>query len=212
MWLRPPQIEIAETQTRLFRCIDLVFDWKWRRLGVIQNVQLRSVHFDFAGGQLRIGFLPLHNVAFDCDHEFAARLFCFAVSFGLRLFIEDHLDNSGAVAHIEKQQIAEVAAARDPAENDGGFTCVGCAKRSAVVCALQITEKVQHGVVPFRNANQKIRPEARPLRIHSRSPLTFTLVKNSNSSGSVNFRWVPSAKVFSVQEPSETSLSPRMRA
>jgi hypothetical protein len=71
------------------------------------------------------------------------------VSFGLRLFIEDHLDNSAAVAHIEKQQVAEVSAARYPAENDGGFACVGCAKRSAIMCAPQVTEKIQHDVIPF---------------------------------------------------------------
>jgi predicted dithiol-disulfide oxidoreductase (DUF899 family) len=54
---------------------------------------------------------------------------------GLCFLVEDHLDDTGAVAHVEKEQIAEIAAARYPAENDGGLARVGCAKRSAIVGA-----------------------------------------------------------------------------
>ena len=56
--------------------------------------------------------------------------------FGLGLFVEDDLNNSGAIAHIEKEQIAKIAAARYPAKNDGRFARVGGAESSAVVCAL----------------------------------------------------------------------------
>jgi len=40
----------------------------------------------------------------------------------------------------------------------------------------------------------------------------FCFRKNSSKSGSVNFCCVPCANVFSVQEPSDTSLSPRISA
>ncbi len=82
-------------------------------------MQLRSVHLDFAGGQLGIGFLPLYDVAFDRNDEFAARVLGLGVRFGLRFLVEDYLHDSGAIAHIEEQQIAEVAAPRYPTENDG---------------------------------------------------------------------------------------------
>ncbi len=88
--------------------------------------------------------MPLDYIAFDADHKFAACLLGFGVRFGPRFLIENDLDDSGTIAHIEKQQIAKVAPPRHPAEDNGGLPCVGCAQRSAVVCAFQITEKVQH--------------------------------------------------------------------
>jgi hypothetical protein len=113
-------------------------------------VQPGGVQLHFASRQIRIGLLPLNDTAFHCDYEFAARLFAFRVRLGLGLFVEDDLDDSGAIAHVEKQEVAEIAAASNPAENDSGFPCVRATKRSAIVCALQITEKIQHDVVPFR--------------------------------------------------------------
>ncbi len=87
------------------------------------------------------------DLAFDGDDEFAARLLGFGVSFGLRLFVEDHLNDAGAVAHVEKEQIAEVAAAMDPAHDDGIAAFVGGTKGAAVVCALQVAEKIQQVVL-----------------------------------------------------------------
>jgi hypothetical protein len=62
---------------------------------------------------------------------------------GLRLLVEDHLDDAGAVAHVEKEQIAEVAAARDPAQYEGVAAFVFGAQFAAVVCALHISQKVE---------------------------------------------------------------------
>jgi len=73
---------------------------------------------DFSGGQFRIGFLALEDLAFHSDHEFAARLLGFGMRRRLRLLVEDHLDDAGPVAHVEEEQIAEVAAACDPAHHD----------------------------------------------------------------------------------------------
>jgi hypothetical protein len=77
------------------------------------------------------------------------------MSLGLRLLVEDDLDNTGAVAHVKEQQISEIAAPRHPAENDGGFASVGPAEGSAVMGALQTTEKVQHDVIPFRRKSKE---------------------------------------------------------
>ena len=101
-------------------------------------MQLRGDQFDFAGGEFGIRFLPLDDFAFDGDHKFAARLLGFGVRGGLRLFVEDDLDDAGAVANVEEEQIAEVAAAGDPAHDDGVAAFVGGAQCAAVVCALQI--------------------------------------------------------------------------
>ena len=112
-------------------------------------MQLSGNQLDFAGGEIRIGFLAFDHLAFDANDEFAAHVFGFAVSFGLRFLVEDDLNDSRAIAYVEEQQVAEVATAGDPAQDDGGFAGVGSAQRSTVVGTSQITEKVQHGLLPF---------------------------------------------------------------
>src|SRR3989441_13200064 len=40
--LGPPDVEVAVAQARLFAGRNLVFNDKWRRCGVVQNVELRG--------------------------------------------------------------------------------------------------------------------------------------------------------------------------
>ena len=63
----------------------------------------------------------------------------------LRLFVEDYLDDTAAIAHVEKEQIAKVAALRHPAHHNSLVSFVLRAELAAVVCALQVSQKVQHG-------------------------------------------------------------------
>ncbi len=79
--------------------------------------------------------MPLDYIAFDGDNEFAARLLGFGVGFRLRFFVEDDLHDAGAVAEVEEEEIAEVAAAMYPAHDDGVSAGVGGAERAAVVGA-----------------------------------------------------------------------------
>ena len=81
--------------------------------------------FDFASGQLGIWFLALYYFAFDRDYVFAADVFGFGVGFGLRFFVEDYLDYAGAVADVEEEHVAEVAAFGYPAQDHGVFAGVG---------------------------------------------------------------------------------------
>ena len=62
---------------------------------------------------------------------------CSALRVGFRLcfFVEDDLDDAGAVADVEEEEIAEVAAAGYPAQDDGVFAGVGGAQGAAVVGA-----------------------------------------------------------------------------
>ncbi len=103
---RPAQVEIPEAQSGFFRRVDFVFNRKRRRLGVVENMQLRRDQLDFTAGQFGIGFLALRDFAFHGDDEFAARLFRFGMRGGLRFLVEDYLDDAGAIAHIKKEQIA----------------------------------------------------------------------------------------------------------
>src|SRR6267143_3313407 len=116
-------------------------------------MQLRRHKLDFPGGQFWIGFLALEDLAFHCDDELAARLLGFGVRRGLRLFVEDHLDDAGAVAHIEKEQTTEVAAARHPTHHNCVAPFVFGAQFAAVVCALQITQKIQQVLLSSRSTD-----------------------------------------------------------
>src|SRR6266478_4344464 len=200
-------------------------------------MQFRRDQLDFPAGQFRIGFLALENLAFHRDHEFAARLLGFGVRRRLCLLVEDHLDDAGAVAHIEKEQIAEVAAARDPAHHNRVAPFVFGAQFAAEVCSLQVSQKVQQVIlswrvqnssVPFRKFAEKfaavtlvVAQLAAPV-LMTRNTVTghwlyqsysaFCLRKCSSRSGSVNFACEPSVSVFSVHKPSDTSLSPRISA
>ena len=68
----------------------------------------------------------------------------------MQLFIEDDLRDSGAVAQINKDQLAQVAAAMHPAHQDHVFIGVGCAQAAAVVGAFQVSESIEQDCVPFR--------------------------------------------------------------
>jgi hypothetical protein len=53
------------------------------------------------------------------------------------LLVEDDLGDAGAVADIEEDEVAVVAAAVDPAHEDDVLVCVGCAEVSAHVGAVE---------------------------------------------------------------------------
>src|SRR5260370_36937419 len=111
-------------------------------------MQLRGHQLDFPAGQFRIGFLALDDLPFHGDNEFAARLLRFGMRRRLRLFIENNLHDAGAITNIEKEQIAKVAPPRHPAHDVRVAAFVLRAQFAAVVCALQIPQKIQQ-VFPF---------------------------------------------------------------
>ncbi len=74
----------------------------------------------------------------------------------LGLFVEDDLHDAGAVAHVEEEQIAEVAAARDPAHDNGVAAFVLHAELSAVVSAFQVAEKIEQSASSPRDSNSQV--------------------------------------------------------
>ena len=112
---RAAQVEIAIAQARFFGGVGFVFDLKWRSLRVVENVKLGGDDFNFAAGEIGIRFLARDDFAFDGNDVFAADVFGFAVGFGLSFFVEDDLDDAGAVADVEEEEIAEIAALGYPA-------------------------------------------------------------------------------------------------
>ena len=59
------------------------------------------------------------------DDIFVAQLLGFVVSRGIEFAIDHNLRNSGAVAQVNKNDAAEVAAAVDPSHEHGFFAGIG---------------------------------------------------------------------------------------
>ena len=91
----------------------------------------------------RIRLLPAQHFPFDRDHKFRAQLFGLRVRLGMQLLIEDDLGDSGAVAQIDENQLAQIAAAMHPAHQHDVFIGVGCAQIAAVVGAFQVSEHIE---------------------------------------------------------------------
>ncbi len=81
---------------------------------MIQNAQLAGHHFDFAGGQIGIRFLAALHFSAHSDDKFRAQLFGLRLRGGILFLIENDLDESCAVAQVDKNQVAEIAAADAP--------------------------------------------------------------------------------------------------
>ena len=141
---RTPQIEIAVAQTRLFARGHFVFDQERRRLRIVQDVQPRGHHFHFARRNFGIRFLAANHAAFDRDHEFRAQVLGLRVRLRIQLLVEHNLRDSGAVAQIDKNQLAQVAPPMHPAHEDDVFIRIRRAQLPAVFCSLQISQRVKH--------------------------------------------------------------------
>ncbi len=66
------------------------------------------------------------------------------VAFGREFLVEHHLADAGAVAQIEEDQVAVVAAAVDPAHHDNVLAGVGGAQFAAAVGAFKRSQKIEH--------------------------------------------------------------------
>ena len=131
------QVEVAVGQAQVF-ISDLGIKRERRHVGFVEHFQLRRDEFDFARDELRIdGSLDARaNAAGDLDHVFAAQL---VREFGdLRIFLgaEDDLRDPFAVAQINENNAAVVAAGVNPARQGDGLADVFFAEDVAEVGAI----------------------------------------------------------------------------
>ena len=114
--LRAAQIHVAVLQARVLRDIDVLFHGERRRFGFVENPDLGGHHLHLAGGHIGIdGFLGAEgDDALDGDHVLGAHLFGALVNRGVHVLMEDGLRVTGAVAHIDEDHRAVIAAAVRP--------------------------------------------------------------------------------------------------
>ena len=62
----------------------------------------------------------------------------------MQLLVEDNLRDSGAIAQIDKNQLAQIASPVHPAHEDNVRIRVRRAQIAAVFCPLQISKSVKH--------------------------------------------------------------------
>jgi hypothetical protein len=127
------------------RCISgldgFVGGGKGRKTRVVEDEKLGGLDLDFAGGHFGIdgvGGAQAH-LADSGNDVLGANLFAFQVAVGGELLVEHDLDDAGAVTEIEKDEVAVVAAAIDPAHEDDLLTGVCGAEIATHVGAFEST-------------------------------------------------------------------------
>ena len=113
---RPAQVQVAILKTGVFVSFDIVADLERQRFGSVFHHQLADHDFDVAGIQARVFHARRaqpHRAAHR-QHKLAAHLFCCSISF-CRILRNDDLGHAVAVAQVDKDDIAMIAAAIGPA-------------------------------------------------------------------------------------------------
>ena len=113
------QVEVAVLQAHLFVGDGVFGGREGRRLGFVEQQQLVGDDFDLAGGHVGVfeARAAAADVAFDGDDVLGARGVGLVVR-GADLLVDDDLRDAGAVAQVEEDEVAVVAAAVDPAHQN----------------------------------------------------------------------------------------------
>ena len=102
---------------------------------VVQDEQLRCLDLNLAGGHFRVDCVSIAqpDLAHGSDNVFGPDVFALGVPLRRDLLVEDDLADTAAVAQVEKDEIAVVAAAVDPAHQDNLLASVGGAQFAAMM-------------------------------------------------------------------------------
>ena len=118
---------------------------KGRVLGFIQDAQFVSHQFNFAGGNVLVDGVGIAQLdgANGGNYELVAQQFRFVVDGGVRLLADDDLRDAGTIAHVDKDEIAKIAATVYPSHENSFFAGIGGAQRAAHVSTLQVAEEIE---------------------------------------------------------------------
>ena len=136
--LRAAQVEIAVLEAHFF-VGDCLFGRRKRgKLRVVQDQQVRRGDFDFAGDHFRVDRIGAAqaDLADSGDDVFRANMLGFGMAFGRKVLVQHNLRNAVAIAQVEEDEVAVIAAAIHPAHQRDGFAGVGGAQFAAGVSAL----------------------------------------------------------------------------
>ena len=131
------QVEVTVREAQVF-VADFLVEREGRHLGLVEHGQRVGDEFDFAGGQRGVGlaFQTRRDLAGDGDDILRAQPVRLPGDGGVFLGPEDDLRDAGAVAQVDEDDAAVVAARIDPAGEGNGLAHVGGAELVARVCTV----------------------------------------------------------------------------
>ena len=131
--LRPAQVDVAVFEPDFFVLDGLFGRRKRRQPRVVQHQQLGRLNLDLAGRHLGIDGVRAAqaHLAHSGNHVLRPHLLALQVAVGRQLLVQHNLRDAGAVAQIEKDQVAVVAAPVHPAHQDHLLPGVGGAQVAA---------------------------------------------------------------------------------
>ena len=114
--VRPPQVDVAILQAHFFVGQHRIAGREGQCLAVVQQAQLVGDHLDFAGGNVLVDRTRItqFHVSDHRKNKFRANGVGFVMNFGAGVGGDDDLGDAAAVAQIEEDNVAEIAAAIDP--------------------------------------------------------------------------------------------------
>ena len=142
------QVKIAVLEASFLADVADVFHGEGRGLRLIEDPDLVDHHFNFAGGQVRVDGVggALFDEAGDADDVFGAQVFGAGMGLGEALAAEDELRRTFAIAQVDEDDAAQIAAAMDPAHQQHALANVFEADGAAIVRAFEVTEEVKLNV------------------------------------------------------------------
>src|SRR5262249_48115080 len=125
--------------------VDILIHRERRRARFVENPNFTRGHFHFAGGH--VGIYVLRVALFDRplypDDIFGADLFGTLMHPRIDIFVEGDLGMAGAVAHVDENDTAVIAAFWGPAHQQNALSRVFGAQFAAGMGAAKVAEKVE---------------------------------------------------------------------
>ena len=138
----PPQVKIAVLQADVVRNLAVLVEREGRGFARVKDAQLADHDLNRPGLQLRVLHVagPRLNLAAHRQNPLRAQLVRLGVRFGVDFRVEDNLGDAPAVAEVDEDNPAVVAAAKNPTHENDLLIQVIEAESVAVMCAPQRAE------------------------------------------------------------------------
>src|SRR3990172_4709345 len=146
---RAAQVQVPVLEPFLLARLEPVLDLEGRRLGAVEDLEVARVDLDLAGPELRIRIRSARrDLAANADTVLQAELTGRLVHLGEDVLLEHHLGEPLAVAQVDEDRPAVVAAVVDPAEEHDLLVEVSLGQFTARMSALELGDEAGQSGLP----------------------------------------------------------------